>query len=141
MSAGRTECVASPGGHAQFLSPAGALPRAGDGLLRVVTIAALLLAGRLEGQTWRPVLSAAATASLAVDMGYTLAWQRHGGEEANPLLGAHPTALGLAAYNAAWAAANLWAPRKLRPWLNAATLLVECWAVRQNMRALAGRAQ
>ncbi len=76
----------------------------------------VLVAVTLSGcATLRPALTVGADALLWVDNAQATAiLQRPKAEETNPILGHHPDNLTLAAYTAAWMAANTAAPRKVR---------------------------
>lgn len=92
---------------------------------------ALSLATSAQAQ-WRPALTAGASAALLFDA--TTSWisLQNGAIEQNVILGSHPSAPLFISYNAVWLGINTFAPKKARPWINAATLLVELVVIAQN---------
>lgn len=95
----------------------------------------------LSAQAWRPVLTAAADASLWIDAMQTIHARRHGimvdglprvWMESNPILGPFPSAARVIAYNAAWIGLNTFAPKKVRPFLNVAVLAIELYIIKGN---------
>lgn len=89
-----------------------------------------LLASPLHGQ-W---LEVAAHATFAVDEISTAYYLAHvpTAYELNPILGRHPTVLGIAAYGAFCHAAIHFAPRKIRLWFQAAVVVVELVTIWRN---------
>lgn len=101
--------------------------------LILTLILALCLTTGAAAQT-RTVLTAAADVSLWLDWSQTSGFMRQGIEEGNLVLGSHPSTAGLAVYNLAALSLNTFAPRKVRPWINVATLIVELYSIRHNAR-------
>ena len=100
-------------------------------------------------QMWRTALTAAADAAIYVDwcqtvhgLHYGVPSERSGlfgtyrvtesWTESNPLLGSRPSVRAVTVYMVAWVAVNSFAPRTVRPFVNAATLLLEILTVSQN---------
>lgn len=102
-------------------------------LMLVLTALGLACAARrADAQAWRTALTAGAVAGVWVDYSQTRAFLRAGLEESNPVLGPRPSALGLAAYSVGVAALNVWAPRKVRPLVNLATIAFQAYAIAHN---------
>jgi hypothetical protein len=97
---------------------------------------ALLLAGApiARAQQWRTRLTLGADAALWIDYAQAAHVLAGGGRELNPVLGSRPSTGGQLAYYGAWIAANTWAPHKVRPLLNALTLLVELIPITHQAR-------
>jgi hypothetical protein len=79
-------------------------------------------------------LTAAANAVLWIDYSQTMWARSRGWSETNVVLGRRPSAVALSLYTGAWMAANTWAPRRLRPWVQLVVLAVEGYAIAQNVR-------
>lgn len=86
----------------------------------------------LPAQTWRRALTGAAVGSLWVDYSQV----RFGLSHQSPtwLFGYRFTPTSIAAVNGLEAAANVWAPRRWRPWVNAATVAFHVVSIRQMAR-------
>lgn len=97
-------------------------------------LGATVLSARPAAAQWRTALTVAADLSVYVDWCQTTEFLQRGIEERNAILGSQPSTGGLVAYNAVVISANTFAPRRVRPWLNAATLLTELLAIRHNAR-------
>lgn len=90
----------------------------------------ILLASPLQAQ-W---LETAAHATFAVDEISTAYYLAHvpTAYELNPILGRHPSVLGIAAYGAFCHAAIHFMPKKVKPWFQAAVVVVEVWTIWHN---------
>lgn len=99
-----------------------------------------LLPAPAHGQTWRKALTVAAVGTLWVDycqihQQMDLGWDR------TEVLGTPMGYRTLAAVNAVEIGANLFAPRRYRPWLNLATVLFHIPYILQAARFPIGLAQ
>lgn len=86
-----------------------------------IVLALLLWAAPLSAQSWRTALTAGASTSLWIDYSQ-ISYGAHYGVP-TLLFGWQLTQPRVAAVNAAELAVNVFAPRKVKPWINAITLV------------------
>ena len=99
----------------------------------LVVLSFAFLGAPAPSQTWRTALTVGADVGIWLDFAQTAhTLFAHDGRELNSIVGHHPTPVELTAWVVGGMAANTFVARKFRPWVNAATILVEVVSIRHN---------